>query len=93
MNPGRFVSLSLLYLGMLWLVGFLYEVATGQYHTQSLLYTLAIVLPPLTLLGMGVVRIENAEQEEWPQEYGRWIYGAIIFLVGMTGWFVYIGLF
>lgn len=74
------------------LAGFLYEVVTGQYQFQSIIYTLTILVPAVAALFLGITRIRNPEQEKWPEEYGLWTYLAVLFLAGMTGWFLYLAL-
>ena len=93
MQPGRFVSLWFLFLGALMLVPFVLGVAFGEVQLQLSLNTLGILLPGIGSLFMGVSRIRNPEQEEWPEEYGLWTYAAVLFLVGGTVWLLYLELF
>lgn len=92
-QPGRFVSLWFLYLGALMLVPFVLGVAFGEVQLQLSLTTLGILLPAIASIFMGVSRMRDPEQEEWPEEYGLWTYAAVLFLAGGTVWLLYIELF
>ena len=89
MQPGRFVSLWFLFLGTLMLANLVLGVLFGELQVDLSMRTLGWLLPGIGTLVFGIDRIRSPEQEEWPEEYGLWMYGATLFLVGLTGWFLY----
>ena len=86
MKAGRFVSYSVLYIGVLMFVVFLFEV---------LVQNRGLSLEPLLALGVSLVsvfigghRIRIPELEETPKEHGALTVLTCMFLFGITGWFL-----
>ena len=90
MQPGRFVTLWFLSLGTLMLASAVLGVAFGELELGLSVATLGWILPGIGTLVLGIDRIRNPEQEEWPSEFGLWTYAAGLFLAGYAVWFLYV---
>jgi len=86
MNAGRFVSYSLLYIGVLMFAGFLFEVLV-QNVDFSFETLLALGLSLVTIFS-GLHRIRTPELEATPKKHGVLTVLACFILLGITGWFL-----
>lgn len=89
MTPGRFVSLWLLAIGVLSLLQFALGIASGAIEPRVSVYVLALVLPAVGALSVGLDRMRRPDGEKRPATYGAWTYPAILFLVAAAGWFLF----
>lgn len=86
MKPGRFVSYSLLYIGVLMFAGFLFAILFQNVERS---------LQPLLAMGVGLIsvfnglhRIRRPELKETPKKHGIVTVLACFVIFGMTAWFL-----
>lgn len=86
MKPGRFVSYSLLYIGVLVFTGFLFRASIQDLGLSPEL----VISMGLGLVSVftGLHRIRRPELEETPKRHGILTILACIALFGITGWFL-----
>lgn len=90
MQPGRFVSLGFVYVGMVALVQFGLGVALVEQYRLTV-GAVGVLVPGLVALYFGIDRIRRPEEKEgWPAEYGIWTGLAVVGLVGYTVWIAHL---
>lgn len=84
-SPGRFLTLTMLYLGGLLVLQFGLAVLAGAVDLRSV-YPYAALLAGIGPFLVGVHRLRNPSEEARPAAYGAWAVLLGILLVVLTGW-------